>query len=144
MNIHFSPRRRALWPVSVAAVVFSLVHTTELLAQAAEAGAGQPAGPSVFRLLPLFIIVFAIFYFLVLSPQNKRIREQQSLLESLKKGEAVITSSGILGRVANVEEQYVVLDVGGNTKVKFQKEHISQRPEKPSEKNSVSEKKKGK
>ncbi|MCB0336503.1 MAG: preprotein translocase subunit YajC [Bdellovibrionales bacterium] len=78
----------------------------------------------------MFSMVFFIFYFLVIRPQNKQESEKQSLLGSLKKGDQLVTSGGLLGKFSNVESEFVVLDLGNNMKVKVEANHIVKRLEK--------------
>lgn len=87
----------------------------------AAAGGGQGALTS---LVPL-IIMFAIFYFLLIRPQQKKAKEHKSLLESLKKGDQVITAGGMHGRISSVEESVVTLEVANGVNIKFNKGHIA-------------------
>jgi len=73
---------------------------------------------------PMMIMVFLVFYFLVIKPQEKKMKEQKKLLESIKKGDQVITTAGIIGKVAAVEKDNIMLEVGPNTKIKFEPSHI--------------------
>lgn len=65
--------------------------------------------------------LFAIMYFMLIRPQRKRQKEHQALLESLSKGDEVVMTSGMLGRITEVGELYVTVDVGNELKLKFQK-----------------------
>jgi len=78
----------------------------------------------------MFIIVGAIFWFLVLKPQQDKLKAQQNLLSALKKGDAVVTSSGIIGRVAAVEKDHILVEIANNVRVKFEPSHIARKPEK--------------
>jgi preprotein translocase subunit YajC len=91
--------------------------------------APQPPGFSqvLGQMFPMLAVVFLIFYFMVLRPQEKKLRETQALLGSLKKGDNVVTTGGILGRISQVEDQCVVLDLGANVKIKVEKAHIAKR-----------------
>ena len=82
---------------------------SDAYAQAA-AGAASP-GFSIEQLaLPALMIV--AFYFLLIRPQQKRAKEQKTLMESMKGGDEVITTGGLLGRVSRVADQYVTIEVG--------------------------------
>jgi preprotein translocase subunit YajC len=74
--------------------------------------------------LLFFAIFIGLFYFLLIRPERKRRQEHQKFIQSLKKGDKVITSAGILGTIEQVEEDYVVLKCEGTTKCKILKEHI--------------------
>lgn len=86
----------------------------------------QPGGAEALfmNFLPL-IIIFAIFYFLLIRPQQKRAREHKQMLESLKKGDKVITSGGIYGVVEQVGRDTVVLKIAENVKIKIGKPYIA-------------------
>jgi preprotein translocase subunit YajC len=73
----------------------------------------------------MFVAIFLIFYFLIIRPQQKRAREHQKLIESLKKGDKVITSSGIHGKVVGLDDRTVLLEVDDGVKIKFEKAAIA-------------------
>ena len=75
--------------------------------------------------LIFFAIFIALFYFLLIRPERKRRQEHQRFLQNLKVGDKVVTSSGILGTIDKIEDQYVVLKCEGTTKCKILKEHIA-------------------
>lgn len=91
--------------------------------QAAQAG-GETS--TLLSFLPL-ILIFVIFYFLLIRPQQKRQRELQKMIEGLKKGDRVVTSGGIIGTIASIQNDYIVLKVGDNenTKIEVLKGSIS-------------------
>lgn len=79
----------------------------------AQAAAGTAAAPgfSIEQMaLPALMIV--AFYFLLIRPQQKRAKEQKAMMESMKSGDEVLTTGGLLGKVVKVAEQYVTLEVG--------------------------------
>jgi preprotein translocase subunit YajC len=86
-------------------------------------GAGSGSG-TLLQLIP-FVLIFIIFYFLLILPQQKRQKQQKALLDNLKKGDKVITASGIWGTVANLGKATVTLQIADNTKIKIQKDHIA-------------------
>ena len=74
----------------------------------------------------LFIAGLAgIFYFLVIRPQNKRQKESKALRENIKKGDKIVSAGGIIGKVVEVEETQVVVDVDRGTKLTFEKTSIT-------------------
>lgn len=87
------------------------------------AASQQPGGIMAFA---PFILMFAVLYFLVLRPQQKRMKEQQDMLSSLKQGDDVVTASGILGKVTGITEKVVTVEVADNVRVKMLKNQISQ------------------
>lgn len=82
------------------------------------------AGAVLTNLLPL-ILIFVIFYFLLIRPQQKRAKEHRQMLESLKKGDKVITSGGIYGVVEGVGTNTVTVKIAENVKVKLGKGNIA-------------------
>jgi preprotein translocase subunit YajC len=78
----------------------------------------------VSSLLP-FLLIILVFYFLILRPQQKRQKERQKLLESVKKGDRVITSGGLHGTVEGVEDKTVLVKIADNTKVKVERSAVA-------------------
>jgi preprotein translocase subunit YajC len=91
---------------------------------AAPAGGEGSAGSSLFSFLPLVAII-AIFYFLILRPQNKKQKETQKMLSALKKGDRVVTIGGVHGVIQSVKESTVIVKVDENTKLEFNRSAIS-------------------
>lgn len=92
-------------------------------AQQAAAGAGaEPNGMVTWLFLGGFIV---IFYFMILRPQMKRNKEHRNLLGAIQKGDEVITTGGIAGRVAKVTDEFIVLAVSDSVQLKFQKSAIA-------------------
>jgi preprotein translocase subunit YajC len=69
--------------------------------------------------------MFAIFYFLLIRPQQKKAKEHKALLESLKKGDSVVTAGGMHGKITAVEENVVTIEVANNVNIKFNKGHVA-------------------
>jgi len=90
---------------------------------APQGGEATPAS-SLMSFLPLIAIV-AIFYFLILRPQNKKQKETQKMLSTLKKGDRVITIGGVHGVIQSVKESTVIIKVDENTKMEFNRSAIS-------------------
>jgi preprotein translocase subunit YajC len=85
---------------------------------------GQGGGGAIAGLLPL-ILIFVIFYFLLIRPQQKRAKEHKTMLEAIKKGDKVITSGGVYGLVESVGQNTVTLKIAENVRVKFGKAYIA-------------------
>lgn len=83
------------------------------------------AQPSVFEMLMPFVFIFVIFYFLILRPQTKRMKEQDAMLKKLQRGDQVVTNSGILGVVDAVNDTIVTLEIAANTKIKVLRKQIA-------------------
>ena len=96
---------------------------TNAYAQSAgSASAGQQGGG--ISLAIMFGVFFVFIYFFIWRPQNKRAKEQQGLLDSLAKGDEVITAGGVLGRINKINGQYINLSVANNVDMVMQKSSI--------------------
>ena len=87
------------------------------------AGEAGPAG-GIVSFLPM-IILFAIFYFLLIRPQQKKAKEHREMVASLKKGERVVTSGGIYGTITSLDETTVGLEVADKVKIKVGRGNIA-------------------
>ena len=94
---------------------------TSVIAQAAPAAAPNP----IMTFLPL-IGLFVVFYFLMIRPQMKRQKEHRTMLSALSKGDEVVTNGGIAGRVEEVGEAFLTVEIAPNVKVRVQKGSVSQ------------------
>jgi preprotein translocase subunit YajC len=92
-------------------------------AQAAAAPGGAGAGVSQIVILVVFV---AIFYFMLIRPQQKRMKEQQAMLSKLQSGDEVVTSGGILGRITDVGESFITLEIADGVRIRVQRAQISQ------------------
>jgi preprotein translocase subunit YajC len=84
--------------------------------------AQSPGG--IMQLLP-FILIPLVIYFVLIRPQQKQAKQQQTFLGALKKGDEVVTQGGLVGTVHLVEDRTVTLDVGGGTKLRVLKAQVS-------------------
>lgn len=85
---------------------------------------GQDGGSSMVSTLVMFGAIFAIFYFMIIRPQQKRAKEKAKLISGIQKGDKVVTLSGIHGTVDTVEDKTVLVKVADNVKMKFEKSAI--------------------
>jgi preprotein translocase subunit YajC len=92
------------------------------IASAHAQDAAQPGGLMSF--LPL-IIIFVIFYFLLIRPQMKRAKEHKKLVSELANGDEVVTNGGLLGRITNVGESFVTMELADNVQIKVQRHAIA-------------------
>lgn len=95
----------------------SLPTLPVVFAQAAGGGGG-------LMNIVFFGALFAIMYFVLIRPQQKQAKEQQTMIAALKKGDDVITSSGILGKIFSVDEKVVTLEVGSGMKLRMLKSSV--------------------
>jgi|GEM_PF-181848 len=100
----------------------------EVYGPAPVGGAEQPTFfGSLISMLPMLAVCYLIFYFMVIKPQESKVKKHKTLLESLKRGDAVITSGGIVGKVAGVEKDCVLLEIAPNVKIKVEQAHVLKR-----------------
>lgn len=85
----------------------------------------QPAQPSMLEMFMPFIIVLGIMYFMMIRPQSKRLKQHESFLKDLKRGDEVVTSSGILGKVDGMTEQFVTLEIADGVKIKMLRKQVA-------------------
>jgi preprotein translocase subunit YajC len=90
----------------------------------AQGTTGGLSGSTILSFVP-FILIFVIFYFLLILPQQKRQKKLKAMLEALKKGDKIVTSSGIWGTITNMGKETVTVQIADNTKIKVQRDHIS-------------------
>lgn len=104
----------------------------------AQAQGGQPAsGLQGFGMFLPLILIFAIFYLLIVRPQQKQAKLRQKMISELKKGDEVVTVGGILGRVVGVADNILTVEIADNCKVKMERSGIQSLKSAP----EVSEKK---
>jgi preprotein translocase subunit YajC len=83
------------------------------------------AGPSPFSMLLPLLGMLAIFYFLLIRPQQKRQKEMQKMISAIKKGDKVVTASGLIGSVAGLRDDIVIVKLADNVKVEMLKNAIT-------------------
>jgi preprotein translocase subunit YajC len=93
----------------------------------AQAPAAAPAAPGTFSMLVPFVAMFAVMYFLMIRPQQKKMKEQQALLNSIQSGDEVVTTSGIFGKVKSVQEKVVTIEIDSNVELRMLKSQIAQK-----------------
>lgn len=86
----------------------------------AQAAGAPPQGSVAFQMVMLFGL-FIFFYFIAIRPQRKRQKEHDALVNSLEKGDEVVMTSGLLGKVVKVDGDYLLLKVTDNVELKFQR-----------------------
>jgi len=92
-------------------------------AMAAETGPEAFGGG--YSSIIMLVLFAAVFYFLLIRPQSKRQKEHKNMLESIQKGDEVVTSGGILGRVSKLTDSFIILNVGNGVEMKFQKHAVT-------------------
>lgn len=98
---------------------------TPVPAGSTNASLAQPA-PGLGSMLLPFAAMFAVVYFLMIRPQQKKMKDQQDMLGQLKVGDEVVTSSGILGTIRGITEKVVTLEIASDVKIKILKSQVAQ------------------
>ncbi len=93
-----------------------------LLAMAPQGGEG--GGGSLISTLIMFGAIFAIFYFMIIRPQQKRAKEREKLLSNIEKGDKIITSGGVHATIVGIEEKTVLIEIAPNVKIKIERSAI--------------------
>jgi len=92
-------------------------------------------GGSGYTSLIFMGAIFVVFYFFIIRPQSKKQKEIQNKVSEMKKGDKVVTSSGMIGVLSSIDDDSVLIEVGGSTKIRFLKSAINDvNPNKPDKK----------
>lgn len=101
----------------------ALISLITSSAQAQEATGGAQSPNPIMSFLP-FIVIFLIFYFLMIKPQKKKMEEEQSMINSIAKGDEIYTKSGIIGTITGITDKIITLEVSEGVKMKVVKGQI--------------------
>lgn len=96
-----------------------------IAAEAPAMGAGGQAQGSGLEPLIMLGLLFVLFYFLLIRPQAKRAKEHKQMVEALSKGDEVVTNGGILGRIKEMDESFLTLEIAEGTEVKLQRNAVT-------------------
>jgi len=89
--------------------------------------AQSPAtGGTLVSLLPI-LLIFLVFYFLLILPQQRRLKQHRKFLRELKKGDVVVTSGGIHGKIVSLDDRMVTLEVAERVRIRVSRDHIAGR-----------------
>ena len=91
----------------------------------AQAAGAASQGDTLLTFLPM-VAIFVVFYFLLIRPQQKKQKEARAMLDTLEKGNEVVTAGGVLGRIIKLDEQYVTVEVATGVQMVVQRSAISQ------------------
>ncbi|MGO9482557.1 MAG: preprotein translocase subunit YajC [Candidatus Kryptoniota bacterium] len=86
---------------------------------------GGDGSGSMVSTLVMFAAIIAIFYFMIIRPQGKRQKDRQRMLEAMRKGDKVVTSGGMHGKIVAMEDKTVLLEISDNIKVKVEKSAVT-------------------
>ena len=86
---------------------------------------GAAPGMDIMAFLPM-ILIFIVFYFLLIRPQQKKSKEHKTMLEALQKGDEVVTAGGLVGKVSKLTDQYASIEIAPSVEINVQRQAISQ------------------
>ncbi len=96
------------------------------IAPAYAAGAAAPGGGDLISMFLPLILIMGVFWFLLIRPQQKKMKEHQNMLANLRRGDTVVTSGGLIGKVARVSDEDVSVDLSEGVRVKVRKSYIAE------------------
>lgn len=105
--------------------LLNIAGITDALATTAASTSAQPQQASLLSMLPMLVIFIVVFYFLLIRPQSKRAKEHRKLLEGLAKGDEVVTTGGLAGKIVKITDDFIVISIADNVEVTFQKAAIA-------------------
>jgi preprotein translocase subunit YajC len=91
----------------------------------AQAAGGATQSDLLSTMLPM-VAIFVVFYFLMIRPQQKKTKEHRKMLDSLEKGNEVVTAGGIAGRISKIDDQYVTVEIAPGVEIHVQRQAVSQ------------------
>ena len=97
-----------------------------LISDAQAQSAGGPMSGGGFGQIVILVVFVAVFYLLMIRPQQKRMKDQQAMLSRLAAGDEVVTNGGILGRIVEVGDIFLTLEIAEGVRIKVQKAQVSQ------------------
>ena len=92
----------------------------------AEQAGSTPPGAGIASFMPFIILIF-VFYFLLIRPQQKKAKDHTGMLEKLQKGDTVVTTGGIYGKVTSIKDDTVGIEIADNVRIKIQKKAVQSR-----------------
>lgn len=90
----------------------------------AQTPAPSVVGGGLTGLIPL-VVLFVVFYFLLIRPQTKRVKEHKHMVDSLAKGDEVVTQGGLLGKITNLGENFLIIEIASGIEVKIQRHAVA-------------------
>ena len=100
--------------------LFGLLALVMMMPAHAQAAPAGPGGAEIIML----VVMMVVFYLFLIRPQQKRAKEHKNLVESLNKGDEVVTSGGILGKITKVTDDFVVVEISNNLTINLQKHSV--------------------
>ncbi len=104
--------------------IFAALALIMAMMKNAHAEAAAPAGDAGFASLIPLVLIMVIFYFLLIRPQQKKLKEHKAMVEATKKGDSVVTGGGIFGKVTDVKDDILIVEIADGVKVKVKRDTI--------------------
>ena len=104
--------------------LLSMLGISDAVAATTQSAHATPQG-SFLSVLPMLVIFIAVFYFLLVRPQSIRAKEHKELLDNLAVGDEVVTTGGVIGRLAKLRDNYIILSVSKDVEMTIQKNAIA-------------------
>lgn len=122
---------RAAWeavirPAFISTTYRDTMFISPAFAQTASGAAQQGGAAGAFLSFAPLLLIFVAFYFLLIRPQQRRVKALQKSIEAVKKGDQVVTAGGLLGKVIKVEDKFVELELGQGVKVRAVKATLAE------------------
>jgi preprotein translocase subunit YajC len=100
-----------------------MIDTAFAMAPGGAPGGGGDMG-GLLQILPL-VLIFGVFYFLLIRPQQQKAKEHRKMIDELKKGDAIITQGGMFGKITNIADQVVTVEIADKVRVRVARSHIA-------------------
>jgi len=107
--------------------VAPVASQAQVFEPAPAAGEQQTFLGSLVSMLPMLAVCYLIFYFMVIKPQDTKMKRHKTLLESLKRGDSVVTTGGLVGKYAGEEKGCLLIEIAPNVKIKIEQGHVTKR-----------------
>ena len=91
----------------------------------AEGAAPGPGGGGLIEMVLMMAVFFAIMYFMIIRPQQKRAKDHKYMLDALNKGDEIVTGGGVLGKITNIGDNFIQIEVADGVQVKVQRQAIA-------------------
>jgi preprotein translocase subunit YajC len=111
--------------MALATTLGGLLGAPVLLSQQGGPGVGGCAGGSGMSFILMMVAMFAIFYFLLIRPQQKKARQHQDMLKALRRGDRVVTNGGIMGTVTATAEKFLTVEIAEKVRVRVLRSHVA-------------------
>lgn len=103
--------------------MFELLTATSAWAEGEAGGGGL--GSLISGPLPMLVLMFAVFYFLLIRPQQKKAKQHKEMLGNLRKGDTILTTGGLYGKITGLTDSVAVLEIAPQVRVKVSRGHIA-------------------